>query len=326
MQKFPTTAAQLAIVSVLTACACCASAQQAYPTKPIRIIVPYATGGSTDILARLAGQKLNEAWGQPVVVDNRPGGTTTIGSQALVKSAPDGYTIMVMSVDHVIVPNLIATSFDAIKDFAPVATISSGGLVMVLNPSVPANNLQEFIALAKSRPGGLNYASPGNGGVQNLAGEFLSILTGIKMQHIPYKGGGPAVIDLLGGQVQMYLTPPVTVVSHIGTGKLRAIAISGEARASVLPQVPTFSEAGLPAFDVKTWFAVLAPGGAQKEVIGKLSTEIARILRMPDVRERIASLGMEPFISTPDQFAALLEAEMAKFARIIKTANIRLEH
>ena len=303
-----------------------AAAQQAYPNKPIRFISPYPPGGSTTIMARLIGQKLTEHWGQQVLVDNRPGGNTIIGSEALVRSPPDGHTILLTANTHSINPNLLALPYDSIKDFAPVATVTSSEMVLVLHPSLSANNLQEFIALAKSRPGQFNYASVGTGGTQHLAGELFNVVTGTQMHHIPYKGAGQALPDLVGGQVQLAFMSPLNAIPHIKTGQLRAIAITGENRLPALPQVPTFIEAGLPGFEMRLWFGVLAPAGTPKEIIDKLATELARILAMPDIKERLAGLGMEPFISTPDQFAALIKADIAKFARIIKTANIKLEN
>ena len=277
-----------------------ALAQATYPTKPIRFISPFAPGGSTTAMARLIGQKLTESWGQQVIVDNRPGGNTIIGTDTLAKSTPDGYTIILTTNTHVINPSLIPKlPYDPIKDFAPVGTVYSSEFVLVINPTVPAGNLQELIALAKSRPGQLNYATTGAGGSGHLANELLNILAGIKTQHIPYKGAGPALVDLIGGQVQMFINNPLTVIPHIKSGRLKAIAITGEARVAALPQVPTFTEAGLPGLDVKPWFCVLAPAGTPKTIIDKLSTEIARIMAMPDVQDYLAKQGMDPFSSTP---------------------------
>lgn len=301
-----------------------ADAQQAYPNKPIRFIVPYAPGGSGDTTARLVGQKLAESWGQQVIVDFRPGGNTVIGTEALTKAPPDGYTILFITAAHVTVRFLIATPYDPITDFTPVTTLASSEYLLVVHPSVPANNLQEFIALAKSNPGQLNYASSGSGGMAHLTTEMFSMMTGIKMQHIPYKGGGAAVIDLLGGQVQVLFNVPVAQLQHVKSGKLKAIAISGKTRSPNLSQVPTFAEAGVPAFDPKTWFGVLAPRGTPTEIVDKLSTEITKILTMPEVQEKLIGQGLDPFISTPAQFAALMTADMAKYARVIKTANIKL--
>ncbi len=312
-------------VGVLMAVAGQVFAQQSYPSKPIRFIVPYTPGGTTSILARLAGQRLTESWGQTVIVDNRPGGNTIIGSEALVKSAPDGYTMLLAASTLVVLPHLYKNlPYDPIKDFAPVATLASSELVLVLHPSLPLNNLQAFIAFAKSRPGELNHASAGSGGSPHLAGELFNIMAGVQIQHIPYKGSGPLVTDLLGGQVQLAFAVPFAVLSHIKSGRLKAIAVSGESRLPALPQVPTFTEGGLPGFNVTNWYGVLVPAGTPNEIINKLATELARFVAMPDTREKLVSQGVAPFISTPDQFAALLKAELAKFARIIKTANIKL--
>lgn len=319
-----TAVVRILAVGVLMSSAGFAAAQQTYPNKPIRIIVPFTTGGSNDILARLIGQKFTESWGQQMIVDNRPGGSTIIGSEALVKSPPDGYTLMVTSVTHIITPLLVPTPYDPIKDFAPVSTISSQEMILLLNPSVPANSLRELIALAKAKPGQLDYASTGNGGAAHLAGEFFNILAGIKIQHIPYKGGTPAMTDLLGGQVQMTWVGPSSAVGYINSNKLKALGISGDKRMAALPQVPTFAEAGLPNFDMKGWFGVLSPAGTPKEVIDKLSTEIVRILTMPDIKEKLMKQALDPFITTRDEFAALMKADMAKYTRIIKTANIKI--
>ena len=318
--------ARILAASVLIAFAGSLAAQQPYPNKPIRLITPYPPGGSTSVLARLVGQKLTEAWGQQVLVDNRGGGNTIIGTEALVRSAPDGYTLILTTSTHVIVPQLVSTPYDPIKDFAPIATLDSSEFVLVLHPSVPANNLQEFIALAKSKPGQLNYATSASGSIGHLGIELFSIMTGVRMQHIPYKGAGPALTELIGGQVQLFFAVPTNVVPHIKSGRLKGIAVTGATRLSAVPQVPTFTEAGLPGLSVDNWQGMLAPVGTPKEIIDKLSTEIAKILTMPDTKERLDSQGVEPFISTPEHFAALLKADMAKWGKVIKTANIRREN
>ena len=324
MSTFPGARLRMLAVGILMAVAASAAAQQAYPSKPIRFIVPYPPGGSATPLARILGQKLTDAWGQQVIVDNRGGGNTVIASELLVKSAPDGYTILLMDQTIIINPNMIVTSYDALKDFAPVATVVNSVVILGANPSVPANNLQEVIALAKSRPGELNYASAGSGGINHLSGELFNILTGVKVQHVPYKGGGPAVTDLMGGQVQLCFFSPF-ILPQIKGGKLKAIAVTGKTRMPALPQVPTFTEAGLPDFDVKGWYGVLAPAGTPKPIIDKLSVEIARILALPDVREQLGTLGVDPFVSSPEEFGTLMKAEMAKWGKVIKTANIKLE-
>ena len=320
----------LAVMRTLTLCvlmaiAGSAASQQAYPSKPIRLISPYPPGGSTSILARLFGQKLTESWGQQVIVENRGGGNTIIGTEALAKSPPDGYAIMVMTCTHVITPWLTQTPFDAIKDFAAVATLAASEQMLVVHPSVPASNLQEFIALAKFRPGQLNYATSASGSLSHLGMEYLEMAAGFKMQQIPYKGSGPALTDLIGGQVEVYLNVAINFIPHIKSGRLRAIAISGEHRLAALPEVPTFTEAGVPGLEMKNWYGILAPAGTSRAIIDKLSSEIAKILAMPDVKARLDSLGAEPFVSTPDRFAELMKADSARFGKIIKAANIKLE-
>jgi tripartite-type tricarboxylate transporter receptor subunit TctC len=302
-----------------------ASAQQPYPAKPIRFISPYPAGGTTDIMARLIGPKLTESWGQPVIVDNRPGGNTIIGTDAMLKAAPDGYTLLSILSSHVIVPNLAPTPYDVIRDFAAIATIASSQLVLVIHPSLPARNLQQYIAFARSRPGQLNYGSGGSGTVTHLAGEFFNMQAGVKVQHIPYKGSLPALTDTIGGQMQAYFSPPIMAIGHIRSGKLIALATTGESRLGALPAIPTAAEAGLKGYAVDVWYGFLAQVATPRPVIEKLSIEITRILALPDIREKLSSQGMEPMVSTPGQFAARMRDDYAKFASIIKTAKIRLE-
>ena len=317
---------RMVAVGVLMGLAGSAAAQQVYPNKPIRFITPFAPGGSTTILARMVAQKLTESWGQQVIVENRPGGNTVIGTESLGKSPPDGYTIMLTSNIHVINPNLNPNlPYDPVKDFAPIGTVSRIELVLVVHPSVPANNLQEFIALAKAKPGELNFGTSGNGSGPHMSTELFNIVAGTKMQHIPYKGSGQVLPDLIGGQIQLSFQTPVAVISHIRSGKLRAIAASGETRFAALPQVPTFAEAELPGYDYRGWFGIVAPAGTPREIIDKMSAELAKILRTPDTREKLLDQAMEPFILTPDEVSALIKADLAKYARIVKSANIKFE-
>ena len=301
-------------------------AQTSYPSKAIHFITPFPPGGSLDPLTRLSAQKLSEKWGQPTVVENRPGANTIIGTSAVAKAAPDGYTILVAGTPHVVNPSLFATPYDAIKDFAPIATIARSRQILVVNPSLPVSNLQALIAMAKAKPGQLTYGSSGTGNTNHLAGELLCNLAGIKMLHIPYKGAGPAIIDLISGQLQLSFHVPISVIPHIKSGRLKPIAISGKTRAQALPQVPVFAEAGLPAFDIAGWTGMFAPAGTPKEIVDKISGEMGRMLAAPDVMERLVNQGLEPLISTPEQFAALLKSDMAKFAKLIKDANIRFEN
>jgi len=317
----------MATLGVLLAIAGSAGAQQDYPNKVIRFITPYAPGGTTTIVARLVGQKLTESWGQQVLIDNRPGGNTYIGNDAVAKAPPDGYTILLASGSHVLAPLLLKAPYDPIKDFAPVATIATTEYVLLLHPSVPANNLKEFIAYAKSRPGELNYATPGAGVPQHLAHEILNMLAGIKTVHIPYKGAGPALVDLLGGQVQFYFSTIVTAIPHVNSGKLKAMAITGDKRLSALPNVPTFAEAGLPgSFKTGGFYGILAPAGTPKPIVDKLSAEVAKYLAQPDFQEKLVVQGLTPYIASAEKYAALLKEGLATNASIIKKANIKIEN
>ncbi len=315
----------LAGILLLACVAMQAAAQQPYPNRPIRMIVPFGAGGSTDNVARMVAQKLTEALGQTVFVENRPGGNAIIGTEALQKSPPDGYTIMMTSIDHVVIPQLIPAPYDPLKDFVPVGAVSFTQLLLVVNPSVPANNLQELVALGKAKSGQLNYASSGSGGVPHLTGVMFSDLAGFKMQHIPYKGGGPAMVDLVGGQVQLTFAIPINAIPHIKGGKLRPIAITGAVRNEALRDVPTFTEAGIAGLDVKTWFGVFAPAGTPKSIVDRLSAEIARILATTEVREKLGGQGMEPFITTADEFAAVTKADYNKYGQVIRANNIKID-
>jgi tripartite-type tricarboxylate transporter receptor subunit TctC len=323
--KYPAARACVLAASLFIAGAGAASAQQTYPNRPIRVVSPNTPGGGTSIFARLIGQKLTETWGQSVIVENRPGGNGIVGGQFVARSPADGYTLMSITSAHITIPLLIPPPYDPIKDFTAVATLASYELILVVHPSIPANNLQQFIALAKAKPGQLNYATSSTGTSGHLTIEMLSMRTGIKMQHIPYKGSGPALTDLIGGQIELTVIAPSAAMPHIKSGRLKAIAVSGEARLPALPQVPTFTEAGLPGFDVRGWYALVAPGGMPRDITDKLATEIAKILAMPDVSEKIVDMGLSPFVASPDQFAELMKTDMAKWRTVIESANIKLK-
>ena len=315
----------LTVLVLLGGFSAAANAQMGYPTRAIHFITPFPPGGSLDPLTRMSAQKLSEKWGQPTVVENRPGANTIIGTNAVAKAAPDGYTLLVAGTPHVVNPHLFPTPYDAIRDFAPIATIARSRQVLVVNPALPINNLQSLIALARTKPGQLTYGSSGTGNTNHLAGELLCSLAQIKMLHIPYKGAGPALIDLISGQLQLSFHVPISAIPHIKSGRLRPIAISGKTRAQALPQVPIFAEAGLPAFDMSGWTGMFAPAGTPKEIVDKISGEMARILALPDVVERLVNQGLEPLISSPEQFAALLKSDMARFGKLIKDANIKAD-
>jgi len=314
-----------AVAGALSVLAGMAGAQQPFPTKTVRLILPYAPGGSTSVSGRLLGQKLTEGWGQQVIVDNRPGGNTIIGSEVLVRSPPDGYTIMMVTSTHTINPSILKTPYDAVKDFAPVTTITRSPFGLVVHPSLPVKNLRELIAFAKARPGQIDYASSGTGTSNHLAVELLSMHAGIKMTHIPYKGGGPAMTDLLGGQVQLHMNVPPNLIPNIKAGRLRGLAVSGEARLPSLPEVPTFAEAGLPAFTLTNWQGILTPAATPKPIIDKLAADIAKALQTPDLRDKLASHGMTTWSMTPEQFAALIRRDIDTFAKVVKAAKVKAE-
>lgn len=302
-----------------------AAAQSDYPVKPIRLISPFAAGGGNSILARIIGIKLTESLGQQVIVDSRPGGNTIIGTEALVKASADGYTVLLVGGSHVMVPLLVPTPYDPIRDFASVATIGKSEMLMVLGTAVAANSLKEFIALAKSKPGHLNYATYGSGSASHLAAELFNNLAGTRTQHIPYKGAAPAITDLIGGHVQLFFSPIASVIAPIRSDRLKAAAITGETRSSSLPQVPTFAEAGLPEFDMNMWYGVLAPATTPTVIVDKLAAEIGKIMAMAETREKMAAQGVEPFFFRRQQFVALMKRDIEKYARVIKAANIKMD-
>jgi len=300
---------------------------QDYPGKPIRFVVPYAPGGNTDILSRLIGQKLTEAWGQQVIIDNRPGAAGTIGAELVARAPADGYTIIMGSFGNIIVANSLYKhlKYDPLKDFAPVVLVSLPPGVLVANPAVPAKNVKELIAYAKSNPGKLNYGSPGTGAWNHLFFELFNASAGITITHIPYKGIAPAVVDLLGGQVQLAMSAFPTALPHFKTGKLRALAVTSARRSKLLPDVPTIAESGLPGYEAAGWFGVLIPAGTPKMVVAKLNREINRILGLPEVKASLAADGAEPAGGTPEQMAESTRAGIAKWSKLIRELNLRSE-
>jgi tripartite-type tricarboxylate transporter receptor subunit TctC len=310
----------------LTTFAAPAAAQKNYPNKPIRVIVPYPPGGASDVLARLVGRKLSDSWGQPVVVENRPGATGTIGADALVRAPADGYTLLLVNNTHAINGHIYPKlPYDTLRDFAPVATFASVPFIMVANPSLPASDLRALVADAKARPGQLNLGIVANAGLGRISSEIFADQAGIQFQKVPYGGSVPLMADLLGGQVDFALDTTNVYVNHIKNGKVKPLAISAARRSDILPGVPTFAEAGLPDFDARMWLGFVARSGTPPEVIAKLSAEIGKVAEMPDVLQTLAAQGFASFPSSPVAFADLLARDSARYARVIKAANIVAE-
>lgn len=299
---------------------------EAYPAKAIRVIVPLAPGGGGDIIARAVGQKLAENMRQPVVVDNRPGGATMIGTEIVARAAADGYTLVMATSSHAINPSLYPKiPFDPIRDFAAVTLIATSPLVLVLHPSVPAKSVKELVTLAKARTGKLNYASGGPAGIPHLAAELFKLMARIDLVHIPYKGMGPALTDLLGGQVDLLFSTPAASLPYVKRGRLRALAMTGAARSPAFPDIPTVAETGYPGYEAGTWYALLAPAGTPREPIQRLNSEVLKVIQMPALRQRLVGLGVEFVGSTPEACIAYIKNEMAKWAKVIKQENIRVD-
>ena len=326
---FPSRRRALAAASMfaLGAAALSASAQTAWPDKPIRIVVGFAPGGFTDVLARLIGQKLTERLGQSVIVENKPGAAGTIGADQVAKAKPDGYTLLLAhSNSNSVAPSLYPRlPYDVLKDFTPIIPVTYTPLLLTVNEKVPAKDVKEFVALAKSKPGALRYASSGGGSAQHLAAERFQLVTGIQMTHIPYKGSGQAIVDLLSGQVELNFESPPNVMTHAKAGKLRLLAVTSNKRSPILPDVPTMAEAGVQHAEMLQWFAVMGPAKLPAEITRKLNTEIAAILKQPDVQEKIALQGGEIMGGTPEEFARFLAIDTAAYAKLVKEANIKLD-
>ena len=302
-------------------------AGEPYPSKPIRLVVPFPPGGSLDVVARAIGQKLSEAWGQPVVIDNRPGAGGNIGADVVAKSAPDGYTILegALSTHAVNVSLYAKMPYDPIRDFAPITLVAVTPNVLVLNPSLPANSVVELIAYAKAHPGKLSFGSGSNGSAGHLAGELFKTEAGVDMLHVPYKGGSPALQALLAGDTQLMFDNLANSMQLLRAGKLKAIAVTTAKRSVLVPELPTLAETGLPGFDIYTWWGFLAPAGTPKEIVAKWNTEVTRILNTPDMRTFFAQQGAEPAPTTPEQFATLIRNEIPKYAKIIKDSGAKVD-
>jgi tripartite-type tricarboxylate transporter receptor subunit TctC len=307
----------------LVASAALAQGAATYPNRPIKIVVPFAPGGTTDMLARLVGQRLTQSWGQPVVIENKPGAGATLGADIVAKSAGDGYTLLMGAAHHTIAQKVyskVPYQFD--RDFAPITVVAMVPNMVVVNADVPARNIAEFVALAKSQPGKLNYGSAGSGTAHHLIGEMFNLKAGVKLVHVPYKGSAPAVADLLSGQVQLMFDTVTSSLPQVKAGKLRALAVTTGKRSSAMPDVPTLSETVLPGFDVGTWFGLLAPASTPPAIVNKLNAEIVRIIQQPDVRKQMLEAGSEPIGNTSEQMAAQIRAELDAFESVVKQIKL----
>ena len=315
-----------AALAVLLSTAAFAQAQP-YPTKPVRIIVGYTAGGATDVTARIVAQKLTEAWGQQVVVDNRPGASGTIGVELVAKAAPDGYTLLMSPQTSVVTAPLIfrKVNFDTLKDLAALSIVGSTPLLFVVHPSLPPRTFREFAAFAKANAATLAYASGGIGSTPHLASELLNLSLGIKLVHVPYKGESPGVTDLIGGQVPMMFVNLPVVLPHVKAGKLRALAISSPQRSPLAPEYPAVAESGLPGFDIATWTGLYAPAALARDQGLRISNDVAKLIKLPDVKERMVNQGIDPIGSTPDAHLAYLKSEFARIGRVVKEAGLRAD-
>ena len=298
---------------------------QAYPAKPVRIIVPFAVGGPADIYGRFVGAKLSESLGQPFIIENRPGAGAVLGTDAVAKSAADGHTLLVMSNTHTVNETLIPTKpYDLMRDLAPVAGINYSDLLLVVHPSVPANNLQEFLALAKSKPKGLNYASSGPGTPYHMAGELFKYMAGVEIEHVPYKGSDGARTGIIGGQVQMMFDAITTMAAQGRAGRVRILASSGKTRSAITPEVPTVSEAGVPGYEATIWLGVMAPAGTPRSVQERLNAEIGKVLNSPEVKESWAKQGAVPMAMSVEQFDRFMREDIQKWAKLVKATGMKV--
>ena len=316
----------LAVLAAIAIVAPAAALAQAWPNRPVKIVVPFAAGGPADIYARAIGEKLQAALGQPFVVENRPGGGSIVGTDLVAKSAPDGYTLLMMSNTHTVNESLVKEKpFQLMRDFAPVAPVNFSDLVMVVHPSVPATTLAEYIALAKSKPGALNYASSGPGTPYHMAGELFKSMAGVDVLHVPYKGSSGARTDILGGQVQMMFDAITTMAPNVRAGKLKALGTSGKSRSAVLPDVPTVSEAGVPGYEAVIWLGIMAPAGTPRPIVERLNAEITKAANTPEMKEAWGKQGAQAMSMSPDEFARFMREDIDKWARIVRISGAKAD-
>jgi tripartite-type tricarboxylate transporter receptor subunit TctC len=310
------------LLSIALATLAASAAAQNYPAGPMRLVVPFPPGGGTDILARAIAQKLNEAWGVPVVVDNRGGANGTIGAALAAKAAPDGHTMLIVPSGFAVNPSIYKSlPFDSLKDLAPVTELAASPLILTLHPSFPSKSVKELIAFLKTHPE-TNYGSSGNGSPPHIATELFKMLTGTKMTHIPYKGAGPATVDLIAGQIPIYFMNALSAAPYIKSGRLRALGVTTDRRFAAFPDIPTIAEAGVPGYSMSNWYGMLVTGGSPRPAIDKLHAEVVRILNLKELKERLSGEGAEVVASTPEQFTAFLKNEMAKNAKIVKASGM----
>ena len=302
-----------------------AAAADNYPSRPIRLVVPVPPGGSSDGVARVIGQRLSDSWGQQVIIDNRSGAAEIIGTDIVAKANPDGYSLVLVSLRYSVNPSVLKLPYDALKDFEPVIMTAAVGNVLVVNAKTPLKSVKELIAMAKQKPDQLTFASSGVGGAPHLIGEFFALQTGTKLRHIAYKGGGPAIADLVGGNVFMSFASMTSSLPFIKAGRLRPLAVSSKERSGQLPDVPTMGEAGVPNLEVRDWQGILGPRGVPKPIVDKLNAEIARILRAPENQERLTAMGVEAIASSPQEFRDSIASELKRWAKVVKDANIKVE-
>jgi tripartite-type tricarboxylate transporter receptor subunit TctC len=300
-----------------------AAAADDYPNKPIRLIIPFPPGGSNDVVGRLVAKGMSEKLGQQVFVDNRGGAGGAIGTQAASAAAPDGYTLLIVSIAHAVNPSLYKLEYDPIKSFTPISILGTGPNVLVVNPALPVHSVKELITLAKQKPGELNYASAGVGSFQHLGGELFKLDAGVNIVHVPYKGGGPAMLDVIAGNVKIMFSSLIQTTPFIKAGKLRALGVGGKTRSNVLPDVPTIAEAGVPGYDAENWWGILAPADTPQPIVDKLYTAVQAVLKSPEVQAQFAREGARTVEMTSDQFRDYIKTEMAKWSRVVKEDNIK---
>jgi tripartite-type tricarboxylate transporter receptor subunit TctC len=315
-----------ACLAAALVCMTAAHAQPAYPQKSIRMVVPFPPGGGTDILARLFGQKMSETLGQPIIIDNRGGAGGTIGTDIAAKAPPDGYTLILVSGSHAINASLYTKlPYDAVNDFAPITQIATSPGILVVNPSLPVKSVKDLIALARAKPGQINYASAGSGTPPHLAGELFKVMAKIDMVHVPYKGNAPAFTDVIGGQVSLIFPTMPSAMPFIKSGKLRPIAVTSAKRSPAAPDIPTIAESGLPGYEATSWYGILAPARTPPQIVARLHDVLVSVIGAPDIKEKLAAQGLDPVGNTPQQFAAVIKSEIVKWAKVVKASGAKPE-